>query len=43
MWGNCGENFAIFPTYFYTFVFKKNRGYVSKVFDQETGEEKQGR
>ena len=39
MWGK----FRDFPTYFYTFVFKKNRGYVSKVFDQETEKEKQGR
>ena len=43
MWGKCGENFAIFTTSFYAFVFKKKRWYVSKVFDKETGKEKQGR
>ena len=42
MWGKCGGNRKIFPTSFYAFVFKKNGGYVSKVFDQETGKEKQG-
>ena len=38
MWGK----FCDFPHIFLYLCFQKNGGYVSKVFDQETGKEKQG-